>query len=146
MPRAARTPTARSVLEPAPKNGDGGVAELHRDHAAEDLRAIIDYLGVSPSDQDMQELTGLDEVTISAGLAGGGIEEADRRSHVAVVAAVVGLLKAGRQIATGETDRGKSASGWLHSAQVETSLGLRTPLEILSDPVLAERALNDLMA
>ena len=132
--------------ERAAKERGGAVAEQDRDHVAHDLRAIVEYLGLSPSDQDMHAITGLDQATISAGLLGGGIDDVARRSHVTAVATVIRHLKAGRQIATGEADRGSSASGWLHSARVETSLGLRTPLEVLSDPVLALEVLNDLMA
>jgi hypothetical protein len=69
-----------------------------------------------------------------------------RRHHVATVATVVRQLEAGRQFATGQTHRGESASSWLHSARVETSKGAKTPLETLSDPLLAAEALNSLIA
>jgi hypothetical protein len=122
------------------------VSDPDRDQAAEDLRAIVEYLGLNPSSADLQEITGLDEVALSAGLLGGGIEELSRRRHVAIVATVVRHLAAARQIAAGQTDRGTSASGWLHSARIETSRGIRSPIQVLADPVLAAEALNDQMA
>ena len=111
---------------------------------AEDLRAIVEYLGILPSSPEAQSITGLTEAAISDLLSGRLVRPTSRHAHIAVVASVVRRLVDARQAATLSTDRGGSVLGWLHTAQISTSVGIQTPLAVLSDTSLALEALDGL--
>jgi hypothetical protein len=111
---------------------------------AEDIRTIIDYLGISQSSSEAKRITGLTKSGLSEVLAGRRRRDTSRRVHIAVVAAIVRGLSAARLASTGERERGRSAIGWLHAGRVDTSVGRRSPLDVLSDDALAVEALDDL--
>jgi hypothetical protein len=111
---------------------------------AEDLQTILAYLAIRQSSAEAQRITGLSKSAISEILAGRRRRETARRVHIAVVANVVRDLMSARKAATGSEARGKSAIGWLYASTVETSRGRRSALEVLSDPVLAIEALDQL--
>lgn len=111
---------------------------------AEDLRSILSYLGLSQSSLETQQITGLSKSGISELLNGQRSRDSGRRRHIAIVAAVVRELSSARRAATGTSDRGKSAIGWLHTARVDTSRGRKSPLELLADTNLAIEALDRL--
>lgn len=112
---------------------------------AEDIRTIIGYLGLSQSSEEVQQITGLAKSAISEVLSGQRPRDTSRRRHIAIVAAVVKRLSEGRRAATRTSSRGKSAVGWLHTAPVVTSRGIKTPIQVLADTDLAKEALYDLM-
>lgn len=110
---------------------------------AEDIRSILDYLGLSQSCVEAGQITGLSKSAISEVLAGKRRRPTARRRHIAVVAALTKELATVREAATGRSDRGASALGWLHAGAVQTQAGVKTPLEILSDTVLSLEALSE---
>lgn len=111
---------------------------------AEDLRAIVDYLGILPSSPEAQSITGLTESAIADLMSGHRVRPTSRRAHIGVVASVIRRLVEVRQTATLTTNRGGSALGWLHTAQISTSIGIKSPLAVLSDTSLAIEALDGL--
>jgi transcriptional regulator with XRE-family HTH domain len=111
---------------------------------ADDLRAILEYLGVGQSSAEATTITGLSKSAISEVLSGKRRRDTSRRRHIAIVAAVTRELGAARSAATASSDRGASAIGWLHTAAVETSRGRKTPLDLLRDTKLALEALDEL--
>ena len=111
---------------------------------AEDIQSILDYLGVMQSSSEVLRITGLSKSGISEVLNGRRRRETARRAHIAVVAEIVRGLAGAREVGTGDGKRGKSATGWLHAARVDTSVGPRSPLAILSDDALALEALDGL--
>lgn len=111
---------------------------------AEDIRAIIGYLGLAQSSSEIQQITGLAKSAISEVLSGQRTRDTSKRRHIAIVAAVVRRLSQGRRAATGSNARGQSAVGWLHTAPVATSQGRLTPLQVLADTELAKEALLEL--
>ena len=110
---------------------------------AEDLRTIVEYLGILPSSPEVHSITGLTEA-IADLLTGRRVRPTRRHTHIAVVASVIRRLAEARQAATLTADRGASAMGWLHTAQISTSVGIQTPLAVLSDTSLALEALDGL--
>lgn len=66
------------------------------------------------------------------------------RGHITIVAALVRRLTAGRWAAIGDGSRGGPIYSWLYLTQVSTSQGLKRPIDILADPVLASERLQDL--
>jgi hypothetical protein len=110
---------------------------------ADDLRLIVDYLGIRPSSLECRRITGLSKTSISDLLHGNRKGSSRRRTHIATVAEIVAILSAARLAATGESTRGPW-SRWLHVGQIRTSTGVRTPLEVLSDDALAREILADL--
>ena len=117
---------------------------LTRSSAADDLRAILSYLGIEASSRDALRITGLTASSLSDALAGKPVRNVTRRRHIAVVASLVRDLAAARTAATGEPQRPLPARRWLHSTVVVTSAGPRSPIEILSDAGLALEALDEL--
>lgn len=111
---------------------------------AEDLRTILDYLGLPQSSQEAQRISGLAKSGISEVLGGKRARDTSRRRHLGIVASVIRELAAVREASTGTPRRGASAVSWLHTATVRTSAGQRTPLEVLADTDLALEALSDL--
>jgi hypothetical protein len=111
---------------------------------AEDLRTIVEYLGILPSSPEVQSITGLTESAIADLLSGRRVRSTRRHTHIAVVASVIRRLAEARQAASLTADRGDSAMGWLHTAQLSTSVGIQTPLAVLSDTSLALEALDGL--
>lgn len=112
---------------------------------ADDIRTVMDYLGLSPTSPELLTITGLGPVAITAILRGRSRVGRSRRRHIRVVAAVIERLAAGRGASTGTGWRGTPAAGWLSAARISTSRGVRSPLEILADADLASEALDDLM-
>jgi len=117
----------------------------HLTSEAEDIRTIIGCLGLSQSSAEVQQITGLAKSAISEMLSGRRARDTAKRRHIAIVAAVVKRLSEGRLAATGTGERGRSAIGWLHTAQVATSRGIKTPIQVLADTDLAKEALSDLI-
>jgi hypothetical protein len=111
---------------------------------AEDIRTIIVYLGLGQSSEEARQITGLTKSAISEVLNGRRTRDTSRRRHIAIVAAVVRHLAAGRRAAAGTESRGTTAVGWLHTARVETSRGTKTPIVVFADTNLAKEALNTL--
>lgn len=109
---------------------------------AADLRGILDYLELAPTSTEIQRITGLSAAQIEKALRGDIAGDAERREHIAIVASVVGDLAAVRVASTGSRSRGQPAADWLRGARVETSRGILSPLELLSDPLLAREALD----
>ena len=109
---------------------------------ADDLRQIFDYLRIPPTGPEAQRITGLGKSTISEILTDQRVRDSRRRPHVALVAELIGDLKRARRASTGTLNRGGSASGWLHAGRVETSRGVRTPLEVLADSELVREQLG----
>lgn len=118
--------------------------ELELTSEADDLRAIIVYLGLGQSSEEAQHITGLAKSAISEVLSGRRRRDTARRRHIAIVAALVRHLAEGRRAATGTTERGVTAIGWLHTAAVETSRGTKTPILVFADTDLAKEALTGL--
>jgi hypothetical protein len=112
---------------------------------ADDIRVIVGYLGIAQSSQEAQAITGLSKSGISEVLAGRRPRGTGRKRHIAVVAAVIRDLAAARSAATGASTRGESALGWLYAGRVATTLGPKTPIEVLSNTDLALEALDDLV-
>lgn len=100
---------------------------------------------MAQSSAEIQQITGLTKSAISEVLSGRRTRDTAKRRHIAIVAAVVTRLSEGRRAATGTTDRAQSAIGWLHTAQVDTTGGVMTPIQVLADAALAEQALVELM-
>lgn len=117
-------------------SADGGVAD--------DLRAILDYLGLAPDDPEMVLITGLPPADLDRVLQGSGDVPERIRHHIGITAAIVRVLAAGREAATGSRHRPASARDWLHTGQVLTSRGLLAPIDVLSDTALAEEALDEM--
>lgn len=111
---------------------------------ADDLRTLLDYLGLAQSSPEAQRISGLTKSGISEVLGGKRTRDTGRRRHIGIVANVIEELAAVREASTGTPRRGASAVGWLHTATVQTSAGGRTPLEVLADTDLALEALSDL--
>ena len=110
----------------------------------DDVRAIVEYLGIPQSSEEVQSITGLTKSAISELLAGQRVRDTHQRRHIAIVATVIRRLREVREASTGTPERGQSALGWLHSARVVTSRGSKTPIEILADSSLALEALDGL--
>ena len=111
---------------------------------ADDVRLIVGYLGIAQSSPEAQTITGLTKSGISEVLSEKRVHGTSRRRHIAVVASVIRELASARSAATGTPDRGESALGWLYTGRVSTTLGPRTPLEVLSDTSLALEVLDGL--
>jgi transcriptional regulator with XRE-family HTH domain len=111
---------------------------------ADDVRAIVRYLGLAQSSREALEITGLSKSAISEVLSGRRRRDTARRRHIAIAAEVIRRLADARRASTTTSERGASAIGWLHTARVETSRGPRTPLEVLADTDLAMEALAEL--
>ena len=110
---------------------------------ADDVRLIVRYLGIRPSSWECQIITGLSKSSISDLLNGKRSRGTRRQRHIAIAAEVVERLAAARIAATG-TDSRVPSTRWLRSAQVATSRGTRTPLEVLGDSELASEVLEGL--
>lgn len=115
-----------------------------RTHEADDVRVILSYLGLPQSSIEAQAITGLNKSAISELLNGHRVRDTKQRRHIAIVAELIRALRGARAASTGRSERGASALGWLHSARVRTSRGMRNPLQILSDTDLAVEALDRL--
>jgi hypothetical protein len=139
-PMTNQTRTVSRITEPL--RADFGAIAMTSE--AEDVRAIIEYLGLAQSSPEAQRITGLGKSAISEVLSGHRVGNTNRRTHIAIVAAIVRRLSSGRETATGSAERGKSAIGWLYTARVETSSGARSPLDVLSDTSLALESLGGL--
>ncbi len=109
---------------------------------ADDLRLIFEYLRISPTGPEGQRITGLGKSTISEILAGQRVRDSRRRSHVALVAELISDLRQARRSGTGSADRRATAIGWLHAGRVETSRGIRSPIELLADTELVREQLG----
>jgi hypothetical protein len=92
----------------------------------------------------MMLITGLSPADLDRVLEGMSDAPERIRHHIGIAAAIVRVLAAGREAATGSRHRPASARDWLHTGQVLTSRGLRSPIDVLSDTVLAEEALDEL--
>jgi len=111
----------------------------------EDIVAIIDYLDIGPYSDELQVVTGLSQATLLAVMSGQRRRRTPRRGHIATVAELVRCLSAGRFAATGDGSRGGPIYSWLYLTQVSTSQGLKRPIDILADPILASEQLQELM-
>jgi hypothetical protein len=112
---------------------------------ADDIRTIIRYLGLIPSSEATQRITGLTAPAIKAALTRGRPVEPAARIHLQTVANVIERLAAARAAATGSRDRPMPAALWLELAAVETSRGRVSPIDILADQELCDELLADLM-
>ncbi len=111
----------------------------------DDIVAIIDYLDIGPYSGELQWITGLSQATLLAVLTGHRHRRTARPDHIATVAELVRRLSAGRLAAIGDGSRGGPIFSWLYLTQVSTSQGLKRPIDILADPVLASEQLQKLM-
>ncbi|MCY7417059.1 MAG: hypothetical protein LH650_00930 [Chloroflexi bacterium] len=110
----------------------------------EDIKTIIHYLGIAQSSVEAIRITGLTKSGISEVLGGHRVATTRQARHIAIVAAVIRRLEDVRQSTTGTRTRGASAIGWLYSARIMTGDGMKSPLEVLSDPGLALEQLDAL--
>jgi hypothetical protein len=99
---------------------------MSRPKEAEDVGLILAYLGLEPGSPDARRIFG------------------NGPAHVGVVASIVRILAEARAAATGTASRGGLADDWLNHAEVRTSAGMKSPLDVLADEVLAQEALDDL--
>ncbi len=112
---------------------------------ADDIRTIIRYLGLIPSSEATQRITGLSVPAIKAALTRGRPVDPVARLHLQTVANVIERLADARTAATGSPDRPMPAALWLELATVETSRGRMAPIDILADQELCDELLADLM-
>ena len=110
----------------------------------EDIGTIFGYLGLDASSAAAQRILGLTQSQISDVVTGRGVRDPSTRRHIATVAAVIERLAAARAASTGSRYRIAPADVWLELAAVETSQGLRTPVEILADRELCNEVLREL--
>jgi len=111
----------------------------------DDIVRIIDHLGIGPYDLELQVITGLPQATLLAVMSGHRRRRTPRRGHIAIVAELVRRLSAGRWAAIGDGTPGGPIYSWFYLTQVPTSQGLKRPIDILADPVLASEQLQALM-
>ena len=111
---------------------------------AGDIGTVIGYLRLLPSSEAAQGITGLSETAIWNAITGRVRVDTETRRHLATVAGVVEMLEEARDAATGLKDRGMSADQWLENARIETSQGIKAPVEILADQTLSEELLREL--
>lgn len=104
---------------------------------ADDIYAIIGYLGLTPTSEELARITGLTTGVILHVLSGSSTEQSPMRGHIAIVAAVIDRLAEGRMAATGSNTRDTDPRAWVHTPSVETAEGLIAPIEILADADLA---------
>jgi hypothetical protein len=112
---------------------------------ADEIRTVIRYLGLIPSSEVTQRITGLSVPAIKAALTRGQPVDPAVRPHLRTVATVIRRLAEARAAATGSRDRPMPGDLWLELATVETTRGRLSPIDILADQELCDELLAELM-
>ena len=107
----------------------------------EDLRTTAEFLGIEPNGSRMIRLTGLRRAELTAILLGSP-QESRRRAHLGTLGSFSRISSEALQAMGGLDTMGKNGVAWLELSKTETSRGMMSPIEALSDDQLVLEALD----
>jgi hypothetical protein len=114
----------------------------------EDLEYIRDFFGLDKTGPDMKAITGVAAASLSDLYKPGNDRQTRRAEHIALVATLLRDFSALMRAETGQAEpvSRDAMRRWLHTGEIGTDLGTRTPVEVLRDTGMTIAALNDVRA